>query len=132
MPIALVASIAFNLLLGAALASEIGLARADLRWIFALLPWALVFLSFFLLGAMARYVQRKATTAQFVVLRGRVSCPECAYLLDLDDKHCARCGYAVAQINERISCAECRARNWEDDTWCRQCGKSLAPPQAEA
>lgn len=96
-------------------------ARLDL-W--ALLPWALLGLSLALLVATARHAERRSP-AQFVVLRGRVGCPECAYLLDLDDKHCAKCGYAVSEIKSRITCGECRARNWEDDVHCRQCGHKI-------
>lgn len=89
-----------------------------------LFPWLFAALCFTLMMGMARYARRRAG-AQFVVLRGRVSCPECAYLLDLDDKHCAKCGYPVAQVKTRVSCPECRARNWDDDVYCRQCGHKM-------
>lgn len=129
-------SVGLNLLLAAAAARVVAIDGSaggiiDAHWLLGILPWILLALAFVLLANMARFVQRRAGQAQFVVLRGRVSCPECSYLLDLDDRHCARCGYAVAQVKQRVSCTQCRARNWEDDTFCRQCGERMAAPEPE-
>jgi hypothetical protein len=74
-----------------------------------------------LLYAALRGGRRRGASA-FVVMRGRVKCPSCEYLLDLDDRHCAQCGTAILQVKKRIPCERCRARNWEDDLFCRQCG----------
>ncbi len=90
--------------------------------------WLPLLIGGFLLWAwlvMTLLSKRATTTAQFVVLRGRISCPECSYLLDLDDRYCPRCGVAVAQPQKRVSCSSCRGRNWEDDKFCRHCGKTL-------
>ncbi len=102
----------------------------DWRFFMAVLPWMVAAACFVLFVAAARAADRKSG-AQFIVLRGRISCPECSYLLDLDDKHCARCGDAVAQVKKRVSCTSCRARNWEDDDYCRQCGHKKAEAPTE-
>lgn len=102
-------------------------------------PW-LGALPFVLLGfaigiAYSTLRRGRRRGSAFVIMRGRISCPDCEYLLDLDDKHCARCGGAVLQIKRRTQCEKCRGRNWEDDDFCRQCGialKAEEEPKAEA
>jgi transposase-like protein len=101
-----------------------------ITWIIGLLPWMLLGLALSAVLSMAK-AHKRSVTAQFVVLRGRVSCPECSYLLDLDDKHCARCGLAVTEVKQRVTCQACKARNWEDDVHCRQCGEDM-PKTEEA
>jgi hypothetical protein len=97
------------------------------------LSWRALLIGFFIwfaliviLGAMRNSSLREST--QYVVLHGRVACPACGFMLDRDDRHCARCGDAVRQVRHRVRCTGCRAGNWDDDRFCRSCGNELASP----